>query len=535
MEPLNIDDFDPLADPEDADDAPPDDLDDDEGPAAAPASIAVQQAPPVEPPAKPKGKGGRPRKNPPPAAAPQPQSPQPPRAPPAPARLAGPETWPAEAELVWPLLLEWLAAGNDTGIPMGPEVIRIHLRRLSSGYQPGPPVPLSPPIEGEVVAGNPEMLPGDMLREYIIECYHLPIAKYGARYKVDFIWRTGPRIGKMIRSADFYGPDPSEILSLRRAQEMRKQQQPQNGFGGYMPQMGRFGALGTAPGMPQQPPWQQPYGYPQQPAYGYPQPQPYASDPQMQFELERAREREARLQGQLDSVMQALRDGRDPSAAVIAANMNAAASGGSGNTVTEVIAALVQLGVITPPGRAGFGAAAPAAPAPAPVAAPPSPPQPTQPAGPPADPLASVEAAISTFGRLKKMARMVESLTVDTVEATAEPVDDPAAKEDGLDWVAQSTGGKWPDGTDMRFARKKDGTGVNWTGVLFENGFVGQKVMEVGEAVLKPIGEAAQKIMNGTVVQGGGGGEHQNGTSDSNGAVHAEVVSNIPSGAVPAS
>jgi hypothetical protein len=130
--------------------------------------------------------------------------------------------------------------------------------------------------------------------------------------------------------------------------------------------------------------------------------------------------------------------------------------------------------------------------------------------------------------RLKKLARAVDQITGDAVEAVAEPMLDepPAAKDDGLDWVTTPTGGKWPDGTEIMFTKKKQGGGIDWTGFLFSNGFAGARLMDAGENLLKPIAEAAQKIAGSVVVTPGAApaaAEHV-----------AQPVNGIPTSAVAA-
>lgn len=455
-------------------------------------------APP--PPQPPKNKGGRPKKN--------PVAPGSTAAANAPAKLEAnsPESWGSDAEQIWPLLLEWLRTGGATGSPLGPNAIRINIRRLSTSYAPGPPVPLAPPIEGEVVSGSEDVLPSDALREHIIDCYHLPLMKGPARYKVDFTWRHN---GKCIRIGDFFGNAPGEIFALRQAADMhqRQREQAQNAVAGRMP-------------APQQPRYQPPQpGYPQQQSqqgYGFPYPS-YGADQSEAYELARTREQLAATNARLEEAMKHIadvREGRIPATAAVAAPANDIAS--------QVVETLIRLGVIKPGG-------APAA-APVGVAAAPTP---AAPVAPPVDPIAGIEAMISGFGRLKKMARMVDQLAGDAVEATAETISDTTTADEGLPWAAQPTGGKWPDGSDIRFAKKKGSNGIDWTGVLFENGWAGQKVMEVGESILKPIGEAAQKIMSGA----GAGVVTQGAPPIVNDEHRAEVVNGIPTGAqeVPAS
>jgi hypothetical protein len=141
-----------------------------------------------------------------------------------------------------------------------------------------------------------------------------------------------------------------------------------------------------------------------------------------------------------------------------------------------------------------------------------------------------MEKYVTKMVRLKKMGRMIGQLMGDEVDAVAEPMPEtpstPPPPSPG--WEAMETGGKWPDGSSVRFAKKKDSTGIDWAGFIFENGYVGARVMDLAENTLRPIGEAAQKLVTGAVSVVGP--EKQPQENDSG---NAEVVNNIPTSAVP--
>jgi len=460
-----------------------------EEPASPPQGFAAPA--PQVPAEKPRNRGGRPRKN------PLPGTNAADWAPPVPKQEA-PESWPKEAVDLWPYLLAWLAGGlNKTREPMGADTVRIELMRLGAGQ---PPTPLPPGFDGHSVTGAEGYPPGEALRDHIIDNYHMPIAQGPMKYHVQFKWKNS---GKTIRNGEIYLPAPAEIRMLRAARtnaEQQQQQIPQNGFAG---------APYARP--PQQPQYPQAPQYPQYQQPQYPQQYPQQSsdnrivDPALRAEVNDLRVLVSALVGKLE--------GRPPAPVTSPPPQTS-----EERIAHAVVGALVGMGVI-PQGHV------PAAPA----AVPQGPARATH-AAEPEDPVDAMEKYMTKMVRLKKMGRMIGQLMGDEVDAVAEPMPETpsAPPPPSTGWEAMETGGKWPDGSSVRFAKKKDGTGIDWGGFIFENGYVGARVMDLAENTLRPIGEAAQKLVTGAVSVVGP--EKQPQENDSG---KAEVVNNIPTSAVP--
>jgi hypothetical protein len=210
---------------------------------------------------------------------------------------------------IWPDLLEEMRASGKTPYELAVRVVC---------EDPPPTRPIGNAFDASAIVGDRSTSPSDRLYQMVRDNYHMTWAKGPAIYDVQFVWKDG---GKIARRGSLQMPHPDEIIGMK-----------QIGGGGFGAQPSGYGQqqqyvqpqYGQPPAQQYgQPPVQQ-YGQPLgQERHGYVSPgqqygQPWGQQPssdesvQLRAELQRERENSARMQGQLDEILKAMREGRVP-------------------------------------------------------------------------------------------------------------------------------------------------------------------------------------------------------------------------------
>ena len=210
---------------------------------------------------------------------------------------------------IWPDLLEELNKSGKTTYELAVRVVC---------EDPPPTRPIGNAFDASAIVGDRSTSPSDRLYQMVRDNYHMTWAKGPAIYDVQFVWKDG---GKIARRGSLQMPHPDEIIGMKQVGG--------GGFGGTPPR-GGYGSPAPAQQQPQyaqpqyqppptqygpqfgQPQWQPP-GYEQSPRWQPPQQSPQSDETvQLRAELQRERENSARMQGQLDEILKAMREGRAP-------------------------------------------------------------------------------------------------------------------------------------------------------------------------------------------------------------------------------
>jgi hypothetical protein len=387
---------------------------------------------------------------------------------------------------------------------------------------PPPSRPIGNAFSANVLLGDRSTSPGDRLYQYVRDNYHLTWAKGPCVYDIQFIWRNS---GGYARRGFLQLPDPEEIIALR--QNARR--------------MGVYeGAPPEAP--PRQPAWDQPPQYaPAPPSYAQPprweephsqqqqQPPWRSSGPieaeQLRAELQRERENNARLQGQMSEILQAVREGRTLPAIATAPTQPAASTQQQPVDLDGVVMRILdRMGV-----KPGLGAPLPA-------------PAPAAPAiqmseteavvmrvlgalgikagvtpgvgvgAPPTTSRTELETAVDSFDRMvsniqrvRGVRRKLDEIFSDSPgDASAEIVSD-VSKEDGTGKLpfdaVEIPQVKWSDGRPVMFAASRETGKLDPTGAFFSNPVVIEKMSEGFSRFMGVLGNVVQAAVKAQTPQ----------------------------------
>jgi len=434
---------------------------------------------------------------------------------------------------VWPDLLEELTKAGKSPYDLAVRIVC---------EDPPPTRPIGNAFDASAIVGDRSTSPSDRLFQMVRDNYHMTWAKGPAIYDVQFVWKEG---GKIARRCSLQMPHPDEIIAMK-----------QIGAGGF----GGAPGVGRAPQPPQQP-WPQPYGpapqsqsqpWPQSQSQPWPQPgyapsqSGYASPPpqndetvQLRAELQRERENSARMQGQLDEILKAMREGRVPSAQPPATPAPSPAPAPTPPTQQVdldgvVLRILDRMGV-----KPGIGAPASA--------------QPVQPAldatdtavlrvlerlgikpgmpgigvGAAPNPKTVVDetdAAVNAFERMVTSIARVRGFgkKLDRIFSDEAPIAEAVAEvaEEGskLPFDAMEIPEvKWSDGRPVMYTADRETGKIDWTAAAFSNPAVVEKVADGFSKFMGTIGKVVQAAAK---QQGAGLGEPE-----------TEVVDETPAGA----
>jgi hypothetical protein len=466
--------------PDDDDEHGPDDGDDgDDDDDVVTGLGTAPVAPPEPPPPAPKKPRGRPRTreprgvaSPPPAAVP---------------RQHGDPWASRDVESLWPEILTWAKAQGHS-----PYDIDIRVKQTSPNE-----MIVGEPFNGASVQGNEGKSASAQIVEKITNEYHIPSGVNGpATYSVQFFWRVNSMSIKwgVLRLAS-----PEQILSIRRNQQAAGAQHgpPPPGYGApppppyYQPQ---------SPYGPHGPP-QPPQGYyPPYPTSGFGAPPPAPAEPA------RGRDREAYLEGVLDEVLRAQREGRQ---AVIPPPPVAETP-----SVDSIALRVVEM---LRPHLPGFGAVAAVATVPPPV--------PLVVASPVQSTMEQITSSLMQ-GVLKKVGDSISSAIrgegLGALPGTPEPavvaeVVDPSG--DLPFTTIPIPESKWNDGRPVNFTRNKETGNIDYGASLMANPILLEKIGDAAAGLIGSVSEVVKGIGRSTIP----GGQPQG---------HVEVVQNIPRNAV---
>ena len=458
--------------PDDDDELGPDDPDsedDDDEPVAGLGTVPV--APPEPPPPPPKKPRGRPRTreprgvaSPPPAAIP---------------RQHGDPWASRDVESLWPEILTWAKAQGHS-----PYDIDIRVKQTSPNE-----MIVGEPFNGASVAGTEGKSASTQIVEKITNEYHIPSGVNGpATYSVQFFWRIN---SMAIKTGVLRLASPEQILSIRRNQQAAAAQhgQPPAGAG--------YGASPQAPwGYPGYPP-------PPPPPQGYYPPYPGGFGAPPQVEPARDNRREAYLEGVLDEVLRAQREGRQP---VIQPPPTPSHEPPSIDSIALRVVELLR------PQLAGLGAP--------PNAPPPVPQVVTSPVQ------STMESITATLmqGVLKKVGDSISSaIRGEGLGALPPPEPEPAVAEvmkpeDNLPFTTiPIPESKWNDGRPVNFTRNKETGNIDYGASLMANPILLEKLGDAAAGLVGSVSELVKGIGRSAVPEAQG---------------QTEVVRSIPRGAV---
>jgi hypothetical protein len=339
-----------------------------------------------------------------------------------------------------------------------------------------------------VLTQNPNVTPGDALRTYVEDNFHLPLARMPVTYQVQFIYKPS---GRVFAQSKLALDAPQAILALRRATFERQQREERAGSFNDAAAIG----YGSAPQ-----------------ARSYAEPPRSYTEPPLRAPYDDGREDVAYLKGQYQALLEETRraaaEGRVARVPVEAPHH---APPIDEEAMTRRIAAAVATQMAQMYGKpAGFGAA-PAAPIVA------SSPAPAAPVNPLMAMFEEMQSAIVKTAMTRTMTNIRESLTGEREEpAEAQPVVlEPAEKPSGLGFaVEEIPGAKWGDGRPVMAAIDKESGDILYDRrTLMANPAVIEKGMEV-------IGMLGSIVANAMGVKQPAQGAH--------------VVGRIPAGAAPA-
>jgi hypothetical protein len=154
-----------------------------------------------------------------------------------------------DALVVWPHIIENILKPKG----VGPSAVMFSAERIGIGPFPSDSIPVGR-FDGEAVAGEATVSPGDAIVNYVTEVFHLGRRNQGpAVYKLRCYWKSK---GDTIRIMDVKLDDPAEITA-QRAREIRYAQSQMGSVPSRMP---AYQAPPYAPGAPYQPPPPGPQG-----------------------------------------------------------------------------------------------------------------------------------------------------------------------------------------------------------------------------------------------------------------------------------
>ena len=392
-----------------------------------------------------------------------------------------------EAELMWPEIIDWLAANGHS-----PYEVEIQVVRLSPTNGEG--TMTLGRIDGNAVMGDQQVAPGDRLMQVIIDQFHMPTMRGPARYEVRFLWKVGAqRIGIGILNV----PSPAEIIALRNAAyaASTEQQPPQQGMGAPQRHPQQQPPQYAPPQYPPQqpwptPPWMQhsPYGYGQPPYMSQPPPGVHP-EPGVSPDVATLSAALARSQGMLDEVMRAWREGRQPPAAPGVAAAPPSEEAIAEKVTARVLMALQKAGAFSSGGLSG---------APAAVAAPAA-----------ATPAATrnmmddmfngvMQTALGVFkSGLEKSVKTAFGMGAPPVEEAAAEIAEPEPAKDEFKApfnVAAVEDVRWPDGSPVRYAADRESGDISPMGLAFGNPYIIEKGMRVAEGLTGALTDALKGL-----------------------------------------
>lgn len=124
----------------------------------------------------------------------------------------------AEVELLWPELLSCI--GRPGHELQNDNVGNVEIR--VSRIEP-PPAMVVGRFEASLCSGDQSKNPGDAILDAIDDYCHLPTCQpyTNARYDILFVWKAGPKAGKVIARGRAMRPAPSVIVEQRKAMSSR--------------------------------------------------------------------------------------------------------------------------------------------------------------------------------------------------------------------------------------------------------------------------------------------------------------------------
>ena len=393
-----------------------------------------------------------------------------------------------EADLRWGEILEALRSGGKTGFAGGQDAyeVQITLRDLAS-----PEASKVITFEGASVMGDGNMSPVEMFSKKVEDIHMNRGAQGPGKYRADFTWKHNSHpIARGTINVDA----PARIMAMRNMQ-MREKEGSEAFPTAFPPMVPAQPGAQQGMGRPQSQAWSPPYPYPPYPwpQQGYGQPMESSEVAQLRADLARARETEARMQGTLDEILRAQKEGRAPN--LPAQPVIAHTAVGVGSPPAMDVESVVErvLTKILP--VLGIGK-------------------------PSAQPQATAESQLMKTlnegmigvvtktmqqvmgGMQKSITGMGEPLEED-LEPAATQIAAPVDPKDSLPFVPVQLDAKWPDGSPVGYAADKETGKIDWTGVAFGNPYMAVKLMEVagkvGDAfadVVKKAGVAGPHIVH---------------------------------------
>jgi hypothetical protein len=424
---------------------------------------------------------------------------------------------------VWPELLEQLKTNGKSPYDIAIRVVC---------EDPPPTRPIGNAFDASAVVGDRSTSPSDKLYQMVRDHYHMTWAKASCMYDIQFVWKSG---GGIARRGSLTMPHPDEIVSQRDNENASRGRQS----GGYPRQQW------NDPPQPRQEDWRDRERERDRDGFGEPprererergRDRETETEWRLRMDLERERENVARLQGQMNEVLAAVREGRMPSQQV-SQTQPTTAPAPAPQAQPQVDLDGVVFRILD---RMGFKPG---------VGTPPAAAQPAQPAAQPMQPqVDAVEAAVlkilgalgikpgqpgigvgaappparnvveETDAAVQGFEKMVASIVrmrglgkkLDTIfgggevpvqpsEATAEVIDPEAAAGEGklpFDAVAIPEV-KWSDGRPVMYTADPKTGKVDWTAAAFSNPAVVEKVAEGFTRFMGTLGKVVQASMQG--------------------------------------
>lgn len=377
-----------------------------------------------------------------------------------------------EADLMWGEILQKME--NDGRTP--------HDMKISVSVEEGGNFSKLGEFEGSSVVGTDSFSPSEAITRRVEDSFHIPSRYPGPRkYTIRFLWKNNSQV---------YGIGFLSVASPQQILALRQQAIAENTDYSPMPQQpnGQPMGVGRPQGQypqPQYPQWQGPY-YPPPPQYGYPQ-QPDARVAQLEAELARQREENARNTGMLEELIRAQREGRAPNAPPPVAAAPAVGIAGPPQPQQVNIESAIEKAVVAAVSLlGGRGLAGP------------------QQRSVLEDNMtkasnAMLEGMMTTAMKMVSMS-MQKSLTglgapAEEEEEEPAPIIPPPDPKDGLPFQTIQLEQKWPDGTNICYAKPKEGDSpVNWMGVGFTNPYLVTKFGEGFSRVAESVAEAVKNI-----------------------------------------
>jgi hypothetical protein len=402
-----------------------------------------------------------------------------------------------DADALWPEILNYIKKHHRSPYEIAIGVTRFGTEATKLGT-----------IEGASVLGDQKIGPGEALFNRVRDHIHMTTADRPMLYDLRFYWKQN---GYPITTGRLQLPAPAEITAMRRAADAAG---PES-YGQYQPPPQHPPQY---PPQHQPPPYGPPYGYP--PPYYPPQAQPQHPDPTVLQELASLRAESAYFRGQLDEMLRAKAEGREPVISPLpppppppAPPPVAPGVGALGDAELTNIAVKIAGMLGIKPGQSSQ----------------PAPPPPPPPPPPPGSGLGGIEdvlrrAVTESMNRIVQttMSQVEKSVVSGITGAAglgARPEDDddeelpevtiaPADPKDSLPFRSIKLDATWPDGRPVIYAQKPDGS-IDYLGAAFNNPFILEKVAEGANALMMSGAETIKRIGSTPTAAGVGGPPRQ--------------------------